>query len=91
MRFVQVGSASGSDITLPSAVLRSSAIALMGSGLGSVPIERLVASIGELLRATAPGGFTIAAKPVPLSQVEQAWRDDDSARRTVFTVDQQVH
>jgi NADPH:quinone reductase-like Zn-dependent oxidoreductase len=86
MRFVQVGSASGPDITLPSAVLRSSAIALMGSGLGSVSTERLVASIGELLHATAPGGFAIAAKSVPLSEVEQAWLNDDSGRRTVFTV-----
>lgn len=86
MRFVQVGSASGPDITLPSAVLRSSAIALMGSGLGSVPTERLVAAIGELLHATAPGGFKIAVKSVPLLEVEQAWQNDDSARRTVFTV-----
>jgi NADPH:quinone reductase-like Zn-dependent oxidoreductase len=85
MRFVQVGSASGAEITLPSAVLRSSAVTLMGSGLGSVSSERLLASIGELLRATAPSGFAIAAKPVPLSEVEQAWLADD-ARRTVFTV-----
>ena len=39
IRFVQVGSASGSDITLPSAVLRSSAIELMGSGIGSIPLD----------------------------------------------------
>jgi len=38
IRFVQVGSASGSDISLPSAALRSSAIELMGSGIGSVPL-----------------------------------------------------
>jgi NADPH:quinone reductase-like Zn-dependent oxidoreductase len=90
IRFVQVGSVSGSDIALPSAVLRSSAITLMGSGVGSVPIERLVASIGELLAAAAPAGFEIAVKSVPLAEVETAWRDDDSARRTVFTVGQQV-
>jgi NADPH:quinone reductase-like Zn-dependent oxidoreductase len=87
IRFVQVGSASGSDITLPSAVLRSSAIELMGSGLGSIPLARLVRCISELLQATVPGGFKIAAKAVPLSDVEQAWPNDDSTRRTVFTVD----
>ncbi len=86
IRFVQVGSASGADINLPSAVLRSSAISLMGSGIGSVPFERLVLAIGGLLCATVPGGFRIAARPVPLSDVEQAWPLDDSTRRTVFTM-----
>jgi NADPH:quinone reductase-like Zn-dependent oxidoreductase len=86
IRFVQVGSASGSDIRLPGSALRSSAIELMGSGLGSVPLERLVYCIGELLQATVPGGFKIAAKPVPLSEFEEAWPKDDSTRRTVFIV-----
>ncbi|MEH2395642.1 MAG: zinc-binding dehydrogenase [Nostoc sp.] len=90
IRFVQIGSASGSNITLPSAVLRSSAIKLMGSGIGSIPLDRLVNAIGGLLQATMPGGFKIAAKPVPLSEVEQAWPKDDSIRRTVFTVDEQI-
>lgn len=87
IRFVQVGSASGSDITLPSAVLRASAIELMGSGIGSVPLDRFVHCIDALLHATVPGGFKIAAKPVPLSDVERAWPRDDSACRTVFIVD----
>jgi NADPH:quinone reductase-like Zn-dependent oxidoreductase len=86
IRFVQVGSASGSDITLPSAALRSSAIELMGSGLGSVPLERLVHCVGELLQATVPGRFEIAVKPIPLSEIEQAWPKDDSTRRAVFIV-----
>ena len=87
IRFVQVGSIAGSDITLPSAVLRSSAIELMGSGIGSIPLDRLVNAIGEVLQAAVPGGFKIAVKPVPLSDVERAWSDEDSTRRTVFTVD----
>jgi NADPH:quinone reductase-like Zn-dependent oxidoreductase len=89
IRFVQIGSMSGLDITLPSAVLRSSAIKLMGSGIGSIPLDRLVNAIGGLLQATMPGGFKIAVKPVPLAEVEQAWPKDDSTRRTVFTVDEQ--
>jgi NADPH:quinone reductase-like Zn-dependent oxidoreductase len=88
IRFVQIGSVSGADITLPSAVLRSSAIELMGSGIGSIPLERLIDAVGGLLQATLPGGFLIAANPVPLSEVEQAWPQDDSTRRTVFTLDQ---
>jgi len=87
IRFVQVGAVSGPEITLPGAVLRSSAIELMGSGIGSVPLDRFVHCIGGLLQAAGPGGFRIAARPVPLSQVEQAWPEDDSTRRTVFTLD----
>ena len=38
IRFVQIGSVSGETIALPSAVLRSAPITLMGSGLGSVSL-----------------------------------------------------
>jgi NADPH:quinone reductase-like Zn-dependent oxidoreductase len=86
IRFVQIGSISAPDIALPSAVLRSSAIVLMGSGIGSIPFDRFAHAIGELLRAAAPAGLRIAFNPVPLSEVEQAWPRDDSARRTVFTI-----
>ncbi|MGA7809569.1 quinone oxidoreductase family protein [Bradyrhizobium sp.] len=88
IRFVQIGSVGGSDITLPSAVLRSSAIELMGSGIGSIALDRLIDAIRGLLQATTQGGFKIAANPVPLSEVEQAWLSDDNTRRTVLTVQQ---
>ena len=73
IRFVQIGSASGQEIVLPSAVLRASAIDLMGSGIGSIPLDRLLKATGELLRATVPGGFQIAVRPGPLAEVERAW------------------
>lgn len=87
IRFVQVGSASGMDIALPSAVLRAAPIELMGSGIGSVPLSRLIDAVGKLLRATTRGGFKIATRSVPLSKVATAWHDDDSAGRTVFIPD----
>jgi NADPH:quinone reductase-like Zn-dependent oxidoreductase len=86
IRFVQIGSVSGSNITLPSAVLRSSAIELMGSGINSIPRHRFVEAIGGVLQAAIPGGFQIATKTVPLAEVERVWSNDDSARRTVFRV-----
>ncbi|QKD00881.1 quinone oxidoreductase family protein [Mesorhizobium loti] len=86
VRFVQIGAVSGSDIKLPSAVLRSSAITLMGSGIGSVPLDRFIACTGDLLRAVVPAGLQIATTPVPLADVEQAWARDDSTRRTVFAL-----
>ena len=86
IRFVQIGSASGSDITLPSAALRSSAIELMGSGIGSIPLDRFVGCIDGLLQAAVPAGLRIAAKPVPFLAFERAWPEDDSSNRTVFTL-----
>jgi NADPH:quinone reductase-like Zn-dependent oxidoreductase len=84
IRFVQIGSMSAPNITLPSAALRSSAITLMGSGIGSIPMESLVKSIGELLQATVSGGFEIATQTFPLSEVEHVWAAASSMARTVF-------
>jgi hypothetical protein len=85
MRFVQIGSLAGGTITLPGGALRSSGLELMGSGLGSVSNERLVLSIGAVLRAIGPGGFKISAERVPLSQVGAAW-GSTTAERIVFTL-----
>ncbi len=84
IRFVHIGSVSAPNITLPSAALRSSAIALMGSGIGSIPVDRMVKSIGELMRATVPGGFEIATKTFPLSEVENVWDAAGSMPRSCF-------
>jgi NADPH:quinone reductase-like Zn-dependent oxidoreductase len=86
IRYVQVGSAAGQEIALPGAVLRAKPIELMGSGLGSVPVDRLVTEIREMMEAVVPAGLRIATRPVPLSAVGEAWAKDDSRQRTVFTM-----
>jgi NADPH:quinone reductase-like Zn-dependent oxidoreductase len=86
IRFVQVGAVSAPDITLPSAALRSSAIELMGSGIGSIPVDRLVKSIDDLMQATVPGGFEIATKTIRLSAVEETWASAGNMPRIVFQV-----
>ena len=86
IRFVQVGSVSGQTISLPSAVLRASAIELMGSGIGSIALGRLVSLTGDVLHAAASRGFRIAVDPVPLSEVAEAWSKSGSASRTVLTI-----
>jgi NADPH:quinone reductase-like Zn-dependent oxidoreductase len=84
--FIQIGTAGGTNITLPGAILRSTPIELMGSGLGSVPINRIVGAIEQVLRAAVAGHFEIATKPIPLSEVEQAWSSDGHIPRVVFTI-----
>jgi hypothetical protein len=66
--------------------LRSTAIELKGSGLGSVPVKRIVTGIEEVLHAAVVGHFRIATKAVPLSEVEGVWSSDTYMPRIVFTI-----
>jgi NADPH:quinone reductase-like Zn-dependent oxidoreductase len=84
VRFVQIGAASDANITLPSAALRSSALQLMGSGIGSVPMPRLFAAIAGVLAAAPAAGFQITTHTMPLAQVELAWATDDARARLVL-------
>jgi NADPH:quinone reductase-like Zn-dependent oxidoreductase len=89
IRFIQIGTASGTNITLSGAILRSTAIELKGSGLGSVPVNRIVSGIEEVLHAAVAGRFQMATKPIPLSEVERVWSSDAYMPRIVFTVSTQ--
>jgi NADPH:quinone reductase-like Zn-dependent oxidoreductase len=88
VRFVQLGHSSGANITLPAMALRSAAVELTGSGLGSVPLLRIVEVVGEVLQAAATARFDVPIKAMPLSQVEQVWRSDRMVPRVVFTTGQ---
>lgn len=75
VRFVHVGSASGEDeIALPGAALRSSAIQLMGSGVKSVPLPKLLSAIKSIFEAAGPAKLQIATQSAPLSEIEAAWK-----------------
>jgi hypothetical protein len=89
IRFIQIGTASGANITLSGAILRSTAIELKGSGLGSVPVNRIVRGIEEVLHAAVAGRFQMATKPIPLSEVERAWSSNAFMPRVVFTIGEQ--
>lgn len=85
VRYVEIGSASGSDITLPSPVLRSTAITLMGSGLGSVPLPRFIAGADEMFAAAPAAGLMLETRRVPLADIAGAW-DAAETSRTVITM-----
>ena len=88
VRFVHVGSASGSmNIELPGAALRSAAITLMGSGIGSVSRKGLIQSIRKVFEAAGPANLKIATQVVPLSRVESTWEQATGKPRVVFTID----
>jgi NADPH:quinone reductase-like Zn-dependent oxidoreductase len=84
IRYVEIGSISGRDISLPSAALRSSSLQLMGSGMASVPLARLLAAVSGVLQAAGPAGFRAAVEARPLSDVGRAWAAAGADSRLVL-------
>lgn len=71
--YVQIGALAGSHITLDAALLRSTDIALVGSGVGSIDPSLLLAEIPKILELAANGGIELAARTRPLAEVEKDW------------------
>jgi NADPH:quinone reductase-like Zn-dependent oxidoreductase len=90
IRFVQIGAVSGGNIVLPSAALRSSALVLMGSGIGSIPRNGLVGAIRGVLQAVVPGKLKIETTVVPLSKVADTWNKESGHPRVVFVMGQNL-
>lgn len=86
IRFVQVGDVAGKTISLAGAALRSIDLKLMGSGFGSVPLERVVDVLPSVFALAASGALTIEVDRKPLSAVEEAWGAKPQGRRIVFTM-----
>ncbi|MFP3505257.1 quinone oxidoreductase family protein [Burkholderia sp. SIMBA_062] len=86
LRFVQIGSIGGADLLVPGAVLRATAVELMGSGLGSVSPAGLLAAVRGVFAAAGPARLTIDTRAVPLSAVGEHWSDTDSRVRPVFVM-----
>jgi NADPH:quinone reductase-like Zn-dependent oxidoreductase len=86
IRFVHIGAASGGNITLPSAALRSSALVLMGSGIGSIPLAGLVGAITGVMQAIIPAKLQIQTEAVPLAKVGETWNKASGRSRIVFVI-----
>jgi NADPH:quinone reductase-like Zn-dependent oxidoreductase len=86
IRFVQIGAPASEPIEVQASMLRSSGIEILGSGLGSMPPDRLLGAIQAVLDAAPEAGFTLAVRTVPLSDIEQTWNDSTSRERIVFTM-----
>ncbi len=84
VRFVHVGGASREEeISLPGAALRSSAVQLMGSGVKSVPLPKLLGAIESVFAAASPAKLRIATETRPLRAIEEAWAAPSKPRMVV--------
>lgn len=82
-RLVEVGESAGSTITLPAAVLRSTALTILGTG-GMPSWDILTDAFQQVMSHAASGKLRIETERVPLREVEDAWPRDQRGRRTVI-------
>jgi NADPH:quinone reductase-like Zn-dependent oxidoreductase len=81
-RLVEVGESAGSTITLPAAVLRSTALTIQGTG-GMPSWEILSDAFQQVMNHAASGKLRIETERVPLAEIEDAWGRDAHAHRLV--------
>jgi NADPH:quinone reductase-like Zn-dependent oxidoreductase len=83
--WVQIGAIAGPAIELPSVALRSANLRIQGCGQGSVSPRAYLAELPSLVAEIDGGTIAVAARPVPLADVEAAWTAPDlPGQRTVL-------
>jgi len=87
LAWVQLGSITGAEIRLPSALLRQANVSLLGSGQGSVSTRGILEELVPLLAEVASGSFTLDTETRQLTDVETVWTEpSDARRRIVFAI-----
>ncbi|GAA4666388.1 zinc-binding alcohol dehydrogenase family protein [Amycolatopsis dongchuanensis] len=86
LTWIEIGSVAGPTAAIPSAALRAARLRIIGSGQGSVTPRDIIAELPSLAEEITRGTFEINARPVALSDVEQAWAESTSTtERLVLT------
>ncbi len=84
-RLVQAGESAGPTISLPAAVLRSTALTILGTA-GIPSREVLEEAMQQVMARGARGELRIETERVPLADIARAWRrQGQSGRRIVVT------
>ncbi len=83
-RFVQVGESAGPAISLLAAVLRSTALTLVGTA-GIPPRGVLIDAFQQVMAHAAGGELRVDTETVPLVDIEKAWQRELHGRRLVVT------
>ena len=86
IRYVQIGAIAGPSAPLESALLRSSGLEILGSGIGSSTWAQQSAALREMFAATAAAHFRLATEVEPLSRVTEMWGSTGEERRRVFSI-----
>jgi len=81
-RLVQVGDGAGATIALPAAVLRSTALTILGTA-GIPAREVLVDAMQQVMTRAARRELRIETERVALGEIESVWQRRESGRRIV--------
>jgi NADPH:quinone reductase-like Zn-dependent oxidoreductase len=82
-RLVQVGQTAGPVISLPAAVLRSTALTILGTA--GIPDRSVLAdALQQVMAHAANGKLHVDTERVPLASVEAAWDRDSQGRRILI-------
>ncbi len=82
-RYVQVGESAGPSISLPAAVLRSTAVTILGTA-GIPPRDVLIGAFQQVMAHAANRQLQIDTVRVPLADVEKAWQRHERHSRIVI-------
>ena len=83
VRLIEIGEMAGPTISLPAAALRSAGIEIYGSGGGGIPHTAIFEAFPKLWTLAAEGKLRIETEPVPLADIEKAWRRTDMQGRRI--------
>jgi NADPH:quinone reductase-like Zn-dependent oxidoreductase len=84
-RLVQVGESAGATISLPAAVLRSTALTILGTA-GIPSREVLMNAMEQVLSRAARGELRIETERVALTDIERLWQSPGESERRVVVV-----
>jgi NADPH:quinone reductase-like Zn-dependent oxidoreductase len=84
-RLVQVGESAGPTISLPAAVLRSTALTILGTA-GIPSRDVLAAAMHDVLDWAAKGDLQIETEAVPLAEIEKVWQRPESGGRRLVVI-----
>ena len=83
VRLVQVGETAGPVISLPAAVLRSTALTILGTA--GIPTRSVLTdALQQVMTHAATGKLHVDTVRVPLASVEAAWEQAPQGRRIVI-------
>jgi NADPH:quinone reductase-like Zn-dependent oxidoreductase len=90
VRIVTVGDAAGSHLNLASILLRSVAIDLLGSGIGSLSPQELskfdTEVLPEMFQLAADGKLVIDTQNEPLENIQQVWNQESKVGKRIVIV-----
>jgi NADPH:quinone reductase-like Zn-dependent oxidoreductase len=84
-RLVQVGESAGPTISLPAAVLRSTALTILGTA-GIPSREVLVDAMQQVMARAARRELRIETERVPLADIERVWQRQEQPGRRIVVI-----